>query len=129
MGMYDTYRKGDIDVQLKAGDPILDLFKEGDKTPLEDGVYLGYYGFVCINNGKVVSINNKLFTTDGSILFTSEDLLTFDSKFYKLLYGEERVYEKKLKIEKAIEQFNKLVKRGKNAKTKSRKTSKRNKTK
>ena len=63
MGCYDTFIKGELDVQLKAGACLLDYFEVGSKVKdIEDGVYIAPDGIVVISNGTVIEITDKAFT-------------------------------------------------------------------
>ena len=134
MGMYDTFYSRDqkVEAQLKAGPCALDHYNIGDSIEgVKDGIYIGYYGFVTIENGYVVGVTNSLFNTDGGLMFTADDLMTFNSKFYRLLYGDKYVNEKEKKVEKLVAKFRKVgnkIRKAKNGKT-VKKTRKTNKTK
>jgi hypothetical protein len=66
MGCYDTFIKGDVQVQLKAGACILDCFEVGSKISeaheMEDGVYIAPDGIVTISNGTLIDVTEKAFT-------------------------------------------------------------------
>ncbi len=53
MGTPDTYEN----IQLKIGNPMMNVYKLGDKVSIPDGVYLAPEGAVVIRDGKL------LFTT------------------------------------------------------------------
>lgn len=131
MGMYDTFysRDNKVEVQLKAGPCALDGYTLGDSVEgVKDGIYIGYYGFVCIEMGYVVGVTNTLYNTDGGLAFTGEDLQTFNSKFYRLLYGDKYVNDKEAKIDKLVNKLTKLRNKYKNGKV-NKKTRKTNKSK
>ena len=58
MGTYDEFISDDekICVQLKVGECQCNLYKEGDKVNISDGIYLGYEGVVVIKEGKVIGV-------------------------------------------------------------------------
>jgi hypothetical protein len=68
MGMFDSFRKGDIEVQLKIGPCLLREYQIGDEIEnsfgspkIKDGVYEGSggYGYVSIVDNIVTGISEK----------------------------------------------------------------------
>lgn len=53
MGCYDTF--GELGIQLKCTECLLDHFNVGDKVPLPDGIYVGYEGCVVVYQGEFVA--------------------------------------------------------------------------
>lgn len=57
MGMFNTYGS----TQLKAGDCCaLHYYDEGDKVDIEDGLYIGAWGFVVVKGGVFIAEYTEL---------------------------------------------------------------------
>jgi hypothetical protein len=98
-------------VQLKCGPCALDGYGIGDSIEAPNGIYVGHNGFVCIENGYVVGVSDALYNSNGDVKFKSKDLLTFDSDFYRILYGDKVINAKKRKMAKAIDSLNAMFKK------------------
>lgn len=53
MGCYDTF--GNLSIQLKCTECLLNHFNVGDDVELSDGIYVGYEGCVVVFGGKFVA--------------------------------------------------------------------------
>ena len=72
MGCFDSFLNADetVEVQLKNGDCLLDVFKVGDACRLPDAFYYGLEGVVVVRGGKVESVTKEPPQNDGLSCFT-----------------------------------------------------------
>lgn len=72
MGVYNTYG----DVQLKVSDNLdLTEFEVGDPVDIPDGLYVGYGGFVLIQEGKLASVFESVTSSWGGKVY-ADDIAT-----------------------------------------------------
>lgn len=72
MGIYDTYGS----TQLKVGDSALTYYKIGDSVDIEDGIYVGWDGFVVIKDGVFIAECETITSTHGDVISSEKVLRT-----------------------------------------------------
>lgn len=64
MGMFDDYGT----TQLKVGPCVMASYQVGDAVEIRDGLYLGWDGFVLIQDGKMAGEWAQVTDTHGNTL-------------------------------------------------------------
>jgi hypothetical protein len=101
MGLFDTYGKNQI--QIKAGDCLMQHYNVGSKTNLKDGIYVGFEGAVAIRLGKVVA-ESKWLTSKWGGAIDCEHIL------WNRIPLPAIEYERKIKrLERVIENYKRIV--------------------
>ena len=77
MGVYDDYGREPC-VQLKLGPCLLHHYRAGDAVDITDGLYVGWGGFVLVEDGVLRNTYAAICTSHGKPITGDEIMMSYN---------------------------------------------------